>query len=267
MRSISEMSDLNGKVALLSGGAGHIGRAMAAALVESGCAVILIDRNESSLKNALKELDQIRSGHSKIIVCDLSNIEKLDLLRKQVDSEFGQLDILINNAAFVGDSKLDGWCVDFEKQTIPTWSKALDLNLTVPFVLTQAFTKLLAKDNKGSVINVGSIYGLVGPDMSLYEGTSMGNPAAYAASKGGLIQLTRWLATNLSPSIRVNTITPGGVYRGQPNSFVDKFISRTPMGRMAIEEDFKGATIFLASDLSSYITGQNIVVDGGWTAW
>ncbi len=112
-----------------------------------------------------------------------------------------------------------------------------------------------------------SIYGMVGPDFSLYAGTSMGNPAAYAASKGGLLQLTRYLATALAPRVRVNAITPGGIVRGQPPAFIERYVAKTPLGRMATEEDFKGAIAYLASDLSRYVTGQNLVVDGGWTAW
>ena len=108
---------------------------------------------------------------------------------------------------------------------------------------------------------------MVGPDLRIYEGTGMGNAAAYAASKGGLLQLTRWLATTLAPRVRVNAITPGGVWRQQPEAFRKRYIDRTPLGRMATEEDFKGAVAYLASDLSRYVTGQNLVVDGGWTAW
>jgi NAD(P)-dependent dehydrogenase (short-subunit alcohol dehydrogenase family) len=108
---------------------------------------------------------------------------------------------------------------------------------------------------------------LYGPDLSLYEGTGMNNPAAYAASKGGLLQFTQWSATVLAPDIRVNAITPGGVFRGQDKAFVARYTQKTPLKRMAQEEDFKGAVAFLASDLSTYVTGQNISVDGGWGAW
>jgi NAD(P)-dependent dehydrogenase (short-subunit alcohol dehydrogenase family) len=141
------------------------------------------------------------------------------------------------------------------------------IGLTAPFLLAQACAEALAASGHGSVINLGSIYGIVGPDMRMYEGTSMGNPAAYAASKGGLLQLTRWLATVMAPQIRVNAISPGGVWRNQPDKFHRAYLSRTPLGRMATEEDIKGAVAFLASDLSAYVTGQNLVVDGGWTAW
>lgn len=177
------------------------------------------------------------------------------------------LDILINNAAFVATSGLDGWTCDFTGQSIDTWRRALEVNITAAFELSQGLVSLLRASGKGSIINVASIYGVNGPDYSLYAGTDMGNPAAYSVSKGGLIQLTRWLATTLAPSVRVNTISPGGVYRNQPQKFVDRYIARTPLRRMAVEEDFKGVTAYLASDLSIYTTGQNLLVDGGWSIW
>jgi NAD(P)-dependent dehydrogenase (short-subunit alcohol dehydrogenase family) len=118
-----------------------------------------------------------------------------------------------------------------------------------------------------NIINIGSIYGELGPDWSLYEGTSMANPAAYSASKGGLIQLTRWLATTLAPNIRVNAISPGGIFRNQPDVFVKRYEGRTPLARMATENDFRGAVAYLASDMSSYVTGKNMMVDGGWGEW
>jgi NAD(P)-dependent dehydrogenase (short-subunit alcohol dehydrogenase family) len=117
------------------------------------------------------------------------------------------------------------------------------------------------------VINIGSIYGLLGPDMRLYDGTEMGNPAYYAAAKGGIVQLTRYWATTLAPEVRVNCVAPGGVWRQQPDSFHERYKSRTPLRRMATEEDLKGAVAYLSSDLSAYVTGHILVVDGGWTAW
>ncbi len=176
-----------------------------------------------------------------------------------------RLDILINNAAFVGESDLDGWVDDFSKQSIETWKRAIEVNLTAVFHLSQGFFPLLKINNNSSIINISSIYGFSAPDYSLYVGTDMGNPAAYSVSKGGLIQLTKWLSTTLAPNVRVNTISPGGVWRNQPKQFVERYKSKTPLGRMATEEDFKGVIAYLASDLSAYVTGQNIVVDGGWT--
>jgi NAD(P)-dependent dehydrogenase (short-subunit alcohol dehydrogenase family) len=126
----------------------------------------------------------------------------------------------------------------------------------------------MLKESKGaSIINIGSIYGEFGPDWRLYQGTEMANPAAYGVSKGGLMQLTRWLSTTLAPTVRVNAISPGGIFRSQPQIFVERYEERTPLVRMATEDDFRGAIAYMASDLSQYVTGQVLAVDGGWSIW
>jgi NAD(P)-dependent dehydrogenase (short-subunit alcohol dehydrogenase family) len=178
-----------------------------------------------------------------------------------------RINILINNAAFVGTSGLDGWAVKFEEQTVETWRRALEVNITCAFDLSKELSPKIKESGNGIIVNISSIYGNLAPDYSLYNETEMGNPAAYSVSKGGLNQLTRWLATTLSPNIRVNTISPGGVFRNQPNKFVERYKNKTPLGRMATEEDFKGVIAYLTSDLSEYVTGQNIFVDGGWSVW
>jgi len=136
--------------------------------------------------------------------------------------------------------------------------------LTAAFHLSRSLAPELRSSGKGCIINIASIYGEFGPDWSLYEGTAMGNPAAYAASKGGLLQLTRWLATTMAPDVRVNAISPGGIYRNQPDKFVSRYGRKTPMLRMANEEDFRGAVAYLATSMSSYVTGHTLKVDGGW---
>ena len=267
MKSIADLSNLKDRVALITGGAGHIAKAMASALIELNCSVILVDINESLLEKAKHTLHLEGFNKVETIMCDLSNAENIKTLHDHISMNYKRLDILINNAAFVGDSNISGWSTDFKNQELGTWKKALDLNLTVPFLMAQTFSELLAKNKNGSIINIGSIYGVAGPDLSLYKGTSIGNPAAYSTSKGGLCQLTRWLSTILAPDIRVNTLSPGGVLRSQPKIFVNNYSQRTPLKRMATEEDFKGAIVFLSSDMSAYVTGHNLLVDGGWTAW
>ncbi len=267
MKSLKTLMDLNGRVALITGGAGHLGAAMCESLAELGASLVIVDIMESScnqLSQALKETYQIDVLP---LVMDLSDEQALLDLPKKVLSQFGKLDILVNNAALVGSNDLKGWAVPFDQQSADTWRLALEVNLTVPFILVQAFADALRTSKHGSVINIGSIYGVVGPDPALYEGTNMGNPSAYAASKGGLIQFTRWLATSLAPDIRVNAISPGGVWRNQPDSFTQKYIEKTPLKRMTTEEDIKGAVAYLASDLSAYVTGQHLLLDGGWTSW
>jgi len=267
MKRISELMTLKGRVAVITGGAWHIGAAMAEALAELGAKIVILDISLESCLPVCERISKEYAVETLPLSVNLAQEEHIRMVPDAVVNKFGRLDILVNCAAFVGNSKLKGWITPFEEQSADTWKRALDVNLTAPFVLTQACTPALKESGNGSVINIASIYGLVGPDMRLYDGTDMGNPAAYAASKGGLLQLTRWLATVLAPDIRVNTITPGGVNRGQPEDFQARYIERTPLKRMAIEEDFKGAVAYLASDSSSYVTGQNIIIDGGWTTW
>lgn len=267
MRSLKELMSLQGRVALITGGAGHLGQTFAEALAELGAAIAILDQRDST---CIQVADRIRGQYgADTLALSIDLAEESDVLQtpNRVLDQFGRLDILINAAAFVGTTDLPGWAVPFHKQLASTWRRALEVNLTAPFILTQVCADTLKISGHGSVINVGSTYGLVGPDMRLYEETPLGNPAAYAASKGGLLQMTRWLATVLAPEVRVNSITPGGVWRDQPEPFLKRYVDRTPLGRMAVEEDIKGAVAYLATDLSAYVTGHNLVVDGGWTAW
>ena len=267
MKRISELMSLKGRIALITGGAGHIGSAMAEALAELGANIVLLDLSLESCLPVCEHISKEYAVETLPLAVNLAQEKHIRTVPDKVVNKFGRLDIMINCAAIVGISNLQGWATSFEEQCVDTWKQALDVNFTAPFILTQACTPALKESGHGSVINSASIYGHVGPDMRLYEGTEMGNPAAYAASKGGLIQLTRWLSTVLAPEIRVNAISPGGVWRNQPEQFCNEYIERTPLKRMAIEEDLKGAAIYRASDLSQYVTGQDIVVDGGWNVW
>jgi len=265
--TIKELSNLSGRRALITGATGGLGRVFADTLAEQGADLILVDLPDSDFQALSKSLIKGWGIKVEIRSCDLEvQSQRTDLIEELLHSGLG-LDILINNAAFVGTSDLLGWSVPFEDQSINTWRRALEVNLTAVFDLSKGLSPLLKISKGGSIVNIASIYGMRGPDWSLYEGTSMGNPAAYAASKGGLIQLTRWLATTVSPGIRVNAISPGGVFRNQPGEFVKRYESKTPLGRMASEEDFRGAIAYLASDLSRYVTGVNIAIDGGWSIW
>jgi NAD(P)-dependent dehydrogenase (short-subunit alcohol dehydrogenase family) len=259
--------DLRGRVALVTGGGGHIGAAICETLGELGASVAVLDVNKNAVVQVAEQIRNTFDVKTLPLAVDLAEQETLQSVPAEIVGNFGRLDILVNCAAFVGTSNLKGWVVPFIEQSPATWRDALEINLTAPFVLIQACTGALLGSGKGTIINVSSIYGMVGPDMRLYEGTSMGNPAAYSASKGGILQLTRWLAAVLAPGIRVNAVTPGGVLRGQPETFQRRYVERTPLSRMATEEDLKGAVAYLASDLSAYVTGQNLIVDGGWTVW
>lgn len=255
--------NLKGRRALINGATGGLGRMMADTLAEQGADVLLVDRPGSDFESLEKELHGKWQIGTQSLVCDLDSEEDRQAMIATVKAKGQGVNILINNAAFVGTSNLKGWAVPFEEQTLDTWRRAMEVNLTAVFHLCQAFAPDLQAANGGNIINISSIYGEYGPDWRLYESTNLGNPAAYGASKGGLVQLTRWLATTLAPDVQVNAISPGGIFRNQPEVFVMRYIDRTPLARMAIEDDFLGAIAFLASDLSRYMTGQVLRVDGG----
>lgn len=265
MKKVTELFDLRGRVALVTGGSGHLGLAIGEALVECGAHVVVVDRDEAPTHARAKQLEAHGGVACPALAADLATADAATLVTTAA-AFFGRLDVLVNNAAFTGASNLKGWAVPFTDQSVEAWNAALAVNLTAPFALAQAAAAHLEKTN-GSILNVASIYALVGPNFDLYAGTKMGNPAAYNASKAGLLQLTRYLATALAPRVRVNALSPGGIARGQAEAFAEKYVARTPLGRMANEEDFKGAVAYLCSDASRYVTGQNLVVDGGFTVW
>jgi NAD(P)-dependent dehydrogenase (short-subunit alcohol dehydrogenase family) len=265
--TIKELMNLKGRRAVITGATGGLGKVMADTLAELGADLVLVDRPGSDFQGLTGTLFhrwgvKIQQRH-----CDLEQQDqRADLLDWLKTSGEG-LNILINNAAFVGTAELQGWAVPFEQQTVDTWRRALEVNLTAAFDLCQGLAPMLRVAEGASIINIASIYGEYGPDWGLYEGTNMSNPAAYGAAKGGLIQLTRWLATTLAPRVRVNSISPGGIFRNQPEKFVTRYEAKTPLGRMATEDDFRGVVAYLASDLSRYSTGQKLAVDGGWGVW
>lgn len=267
MRTIDSLSNLSGRVAIVTGASGHLGKVISETLAEKGCSLYLIDNNQKNLKRISTKI-QIKH-HVKVLFyqADLEDEDSRASILTDFKKNYSKLDILINNAAFVGDSSMNGWSVPFEKQNISSWRRAIEVNLISIFDLAKLFYKLLKKSNHGSIINIGSIYGVIAPDFKIYENLNFNNPAAYSASKGGLQQLSRWLSTAFAPNIRVNCINPGGIIRNQPSKFIKSYIAKTPLGRMAKEEDMKGAIIYLASDLSLYVTGQCLMVDGGWTVW
>lgn len=267
LRDIASLSRLDGRVAIITGGAGHIGSVVADALAEQGATVAVVDLDHGRCIAVASDIEQRRSSKTLALAVDLTDETATRAIADRVLDTTGRIDILIHVAALVSAEPLMNWTTPFEKQSTEVWRRALEVNLTAVFSLTQACTPALRASGHGSVITFGSTYGIVGPDWSVYDGTDMGNAAGYAASKGGVIQLTRWLATTLAPDIRVNALSPGGVFRGHPESFKNAYEARTPLGRMASEEDYKGAAVFLASDMSSYVTGHNLIVDGGWTAW
>lgn len=264
--SIHDLMSMRSRVAVITGGAGHIGRAFARTLAQLGCDICIFD---IAFDRAVNEAETLRDEfgiRAAAFEVDLASESSVKAGAENAIAHYGNFDVLINNAAYPNPSlPNDGQSV--ELQTLSQWTANIDVSLQGTFLVTRAFAPLLRRSKHGAIINIASIYGVVGPDMRLYEGTEMGNPAWYAAAKGGIVQLTRYFATTLAPEIRVNCIAPGGVWRNQPESFHSRYIERTPLKRMAREEDLVGALVYFASDLSAYVTGQVLPVDGGWTAW
>ncbi|MFM9872952.1 MAG: SDR family oxidoreductase [Fimbriimonadaceae bacterium] len=255
--SIHTKLNLQGRHALITGGAGHIGKKCAETLAELGATLTLLDLPGDHLQQTAKDLKATP------LPCDLSNLDEVRTVAKTLQNA----EIFIHTASLVGTTRIPGWAEEIENQSTEIWQKALSIGVASAFEIAQILRPQLAANQRGSIILFSSIYGQVGPDFRLYDGTGMGNPVGYGVTKGGLIQLCRYLTTTYTPQIRTNIISPGGVARGQHQDFVNKYNDKTPMQRMATEEDLAGAVAYFASDLSLYTTGQDLAIDGGFTAW
>lgn len=271
---VSSSFDLSDRVVLITGGAGLLGEAYAWALGEAGAHPIIADLDvdrSASLALDITEGTDRRSLGLRVDVTEPASVERMVRLTLE---DFGHLDGLVNNAAI--DPKFDADSAGqhtnrFEDFPLEAWQQALDVNLTGMFLCAQAVAPVMREQGHGVIINVASTYGLVGPDQRLYQREGQPpsyKPVTYSVSKAGVIGLTNYLATYFAGSgIRVNTLTPGGVFAGHDEEFVDRYSDRTVLGRMAEREEIASALLYLLSDASSYMTGSNLVVDGGWTAW
>ena len=258
--------NLKNKNILIAGGMGYLGRSFIEPLLELGSFIIICDKLPISKFNEyIMKIDNKYKTKIIYFKCDLSSNKKRKQFVIRFKKVISNLDVFINCASLVGTSNLNGWNTSFKKQSSKLWTKVMETNLISIFDLIQNLQDLLQKNKGGSIINISSIYASIAPDKELYKGTKIFNPAAYSASKAGLNNLTKWLASTLAPKIRVNSISPGGIQRLQPKDFVKKYEIKTPLKRMAKENDVIGSVVFLSTDMSKYITGQDIVVDGGFT--
>lgn len=265
--------DLHGKVAVVTGGAGILGQHFCAGLAEAGANVVVVDlQGEKAQESA-----QVFAEHYKTkaigVGCDVSDPESVQAMVTEVVAEFGEINILHNNAAGKSDD-LDAFFAPFEEYRLDQWRKIMSVNLDGMFLVAQAVGKqMVAQGKGGSIIQTASIYGVMAPDHRIYEGSfylgrQINTPAVYTASKAAVIGLTKHLATYWADKgIRVNTLTPGGTESGQNEEFKRRYSARIPLGRMANAHEMVGALLYLASDASSYVTGQNIILDGGLNAW
>ena len=261
---INNLFSLHGKLALVTGAFGHLGLKITETLASQGADIILTDTHKDINLQKLKLIKKkFPNQKFHYFFADFSKKkERLKLITSL--KKFKKLSIIVNNAAFIGAEDGRGYDAPFSKQTTKAWEYCFEISLTSIFEIIKELTPILKKNKKSSIINISSIYGVYGPDWDIYKGTVMHNPAAYAAAKAGLINLTKWLAKTIGPQIRVNAISPGGISRQHPKRFVKAYIKKTALKRMATENDFIGVIALLSSEASSYITGQNIIVDGGW---
>ena len=266
--------DLSGKTVIITGGAGLLGKSHAHALAAAGASVVIADILGDQAKRAADEVAQASGGEALAVQVDVSQPDSVQAMVDAALESFGSVDVLVNNAAI--DPKFDeahqaDHTNRFEDFPVDAWRQAIDVNITGMFLCARAVATPMRESGRGSIINVASTYGLVGPDQRLYQREGQPpnyKPVTYTVSKAAALGLTRYLATYFAGTqIRVNALTPGGVFAGHDDEFVARYSARTVLGRMAEREEISAALLFLASDASSYMTGSNLVVDGGWTAW
>jgi NAD(P)-dependent dehydrogenase (short-subunit alcohol dehydrogenase family) len=272
-RDFEARCSLDGKVALVTGGAGILGSEFCRGLLQRGAQVVLADIDGAAADLAAQPLADVHGGRVLAVACDVSDPDSVAALVQAGVERFGAIDVLLNNAASKS-TDLTAFFAPFEKYSLDQWRQVMAVNVDGVFLVAQAVGRqMVTQGAGGSIVNVSSVYGVVSSDNRIYEGSSylgrqINNPAVYSTSKAAVIGLTRWLATYWAEhGIRVNAIAPGGVESGQNDAFRARYAARVPMGRMAQRHEVVGAGLFLASEASSYVTGQILVVDGGLTAW
>lgn len=273
MSYAERLFDLSGRTAIITGGAGLLGVKHAEAIAEMGGTPILIDLPSDRLEEAAERL----ASDFKVPACgfaaDITRKEQVVTAVRSAFERFGKIDILINNAGFTGKGqRIEGLYAPFEDYPLELWVKALEVNLTGTFLVTQAVGKIMRSAKRGAIVNIASDVGVVSPDHRIYENLpsdeSFNTPIAYVTTKAAILNFTRYLATYWAPyNIRVNSLSPAGVFDDQDPEFVRRLSQLIPLGRMAHKDEYKGAIIFLVADASSFMTGANLIVDGGRTCW
>lgn len=271
--SYRNLFNLHGKTAMVTGGAGILGRRFCAGLAEFGANVAVVDINAKTAKDVAGRLIEQFGVKSIGIGCDIAKSDSVKEMVEQAVSSLGNIHILHNNAAGKSDD-LDAFFAPFEEYSLKQWREIMAVNIDGMFLMAQTVGKQMVEHCEGgSIIQTSSIYGIMAPDQRIYEGSfymgrAINTPAVYSTSKAAVIGLTKYLASYWADKgIRVNTLTPGGVESGQNETFKQRYSERIPLGRMAKPDEMVNALIYLASDASSYVTGQNIVVDGGLAVW
>ena len=263
------MFDLKNKIIIVTGGTGLLGRKFSEELAKQKAIVIIADLQKTKPKKIANQLSKKTNNNIFGYEVDLTIEKEVVEFIEKIYKKYGRIDVVINNAAATGEYLMREGEVfnSFEDSSLDIWEKTLKVNLTGSYLIAREAGKVMLQNNSGSIINISSIYGDVGPDHRIYSDMPFNSPPGYAASKAGIHGLTRWLATYWGKNgIRVNTVVLGGVENNHDLEFVKRYSERTPLGRMGKPDDMVGIILFLSSDLSSYATGQKFFVDGGWTA-
>lgn len=267
MKSVKDLFDLTGKVALITGGAGLLGVRHAEAIGEVGGTVLVLDKEIPSDFVLCDNRSQVRYSWE-AWPADISSKEQVIKAVSSFVERYRHIDILINNAFVTVGQGNEPYFAPFEDYPLDMWGMALKTNLTGTFLITQAVGRQMVKQGKGVILNIASDVGVISPDHRIYEGMPFNTPLSYSMCKAAIIHMTKWLATYwVGKGIRVNCLTPAGVYAGQSPEFIKRLSNLIPMGRMAQPDEYKAAVVFLVSDASSFMTGANLIIDGGRTCW
>lgn len=257
----------------MTGGAGFLGKHFCRGLAEAGASVVVVDVDPAAIAELVDEINSVTPNRALGICSDITQPKSAQLIVSNAVSKFGSVDVLLNNAAGKGPD-LDSYFASFEDYTLDQWRTVMAINIDAMFLMAQAVGKQMIEQGRGgSIIQTSSAYGIMGPDNRIYEGSwylnrRINTPAVYSTSKAAVVGLTKFLATYWADKkIRVNALVPGGTESGQNEEFQKRYGARIPLGRMAHAHEIVGAVLYLASDAASYVTGHNLVVDGGLNAW
>ncbi len=271
-KKLDNLFNLEGKTIIVAGGSGQIGFSLCEAILNYGAKIIIIDLDINHAKEKARLLKDKYKDKIFFYKLDVSNSNGVKSIFEKISKNFNQIDGLVNSFHYKGNSRKLDYSQNFfdslETFPIETWDKVHDVNLKGTFLTCREFSKIINPKKGGVIVNISSTYGNVSPNKNIYKNTNLNSPIAYASSKSAILNLTRYLAVYLADkNIRVNTLSPGGVYNNQEKEFIKNYEKLTPIGRMAYPEDYQGSIIFLLSNASSYMTGSNLIVDGGWTSW